>query len=151
MSQAIEYKQHKALTSNAEKSKFLALNRQVVGSIPTASTKATSWDIQSLPRNQGNPIISNDLWPICLSGDVHFLFLYVDLWILPLDRRNDRRVFRLSAGPGQRISRVRSILNRVAPRLGIDKLPLGQFLPLVIRKLCHSDFTRPSCFKFAPR
>jgi hypothetical protein len=28
---------------------------------------------------------------------------------------------------------------------------LGQFLPLVIRKLCHSNFTRPSCFKFAPR
>jgi len=47
-------------------------------------------------------------------AEVHFSFLHIDLRILLLDRRNDRRVFRLSAGPGQGISRVRSILNWVA-------------------------------------
>jgi len=83
--------------------------------------------------------------PAPVSAAVHFLFLYIDLWILPFDRRRHRRVFRLSAGPGQRIPRVRSILNRVAPRLRKDKLPFGQFLPLHIRKFCHRDFSRPSC------
>jgi len=84
-------------------------------------------------------------------AEVHFSFLHIDLRILPLDRRNDRCVFPLSAGPGERISRVRSILNRVAPRLRIDKLPLGEFLLLLIRKLCHRNFSRPSCFKLARR
>jgi len=36
-------------------------------------------------------------------AEVHFSFLHIDLWILPLDRRNDRCVFPLSAGPGERI------------------------------------------------
>ena len=80
-----------------------------------------------------------------LTPAAHFLFLHVDLRILPLDRRYHRCVFRLSAGPGQRIPRVCSVLNRVAPRLRKDKILLGQFLPLLIRQLCHRDFSRPSC------
>ena len=82
-------------------------------------------------------------------AEVHFSFLHIDLRILLLDRRNDRRVFRLSAGPGQGISRVRSILNWVAPRLRKYKLPFRKFLPLLIRKLCHR--TSPFLFQLARR
>ena len=54
----------------AQLAEHSALNRQVVGSIPTASTKATSQDIQEFPEIQSNCIFSNGLWRTSRSGDV---------------------------------------------------------------------------------
>jgi hypothetical protein len=42
--------------------KHSALNRQVVGSIPTASTKAPSKEVQGIPKDQCNRLVFSGLY-----------------------------------------------------------------------------------------